>query len=250
MLTSSGFIRAPEASLPRCAILRRLTRPRRGGCVAEIAHTKVWADGQPLEVERLPDGLEARLGDRRPAVVSAFADRGIVNYMGDSFIIYLAAYSQTHAIDANPALKLGLGDDQVRLLLIAKGDGPPVVQALWRGKPAADAPVKLFHGRETPDRAADGCPRRDPVPRSERRPMVPARRRQGQDAWQARRAGLHPHPLQGHAGDRRGSRLRPGRGRLPGAGEGGPPARPARGRSPAIALASVRSTTWATPAEP
>ncbi len=118
--------------------------------VAEIAHTKVWADGQPLDVERLPDGLEARLGDRRPAVISAFADRGIVNYMGDSFIIYLAAYSQTHAIEANPARKLGLGDDQVRLLLIAKGDGPPVVQALWRGKPAANAAVKLFHGRETP----------------------------------------------------------------------------------------------------
>jgi formylmethanofuran dehydrogenase subunit E len=83
-------------------------------------------------------------------VISAFADRGIVNYMGDSFIIYLAAYSQTHAIEANPTIKLGLGDDQVRLLLIAKGDGPPVVQALWRGKPAADVPVKVFHGRETP----------------------------------------------------------------------------------------------------
>jgi formylmethanofuran dehydrogenase subunit E len=118
--------------------------------VAEISHTKVWADGQPLDVERLPDGLEARLGDRRPAVISAFADRGIVNYMGDSFIIYLAAYSQTRAIEASSAQKLGLGDDQVRLLLIAKGDGPPVVQALWRGKPAADVPVKLFHGRETP----------------------------------------------------------------------------------------------------
>ncbi len=77
--------------------------------VAEIAHTKVWADGQPLEVKRLPDGLEARLPDRRPAVVSAFADRGIVTYMGDSFIIYLAAYAQTQAIEPNRGHASGPG---------------------------------------------------------------------------------------------------------------------------------------------
>ena len=62
--------------------------------IAEIAHTKVWADGQPVEVRRLPDGLEARLPERRPAVVSAFADRGVVPYQGDKFIIYLAAYAR------------------------------------------------------------------------------------------------------------------------------------------------------------
>lgn len=121
--------------------------------VAEIAHTKVWADGQSLEVKRLPDGLEARLPDRRPGVVSAFADRGVVPYMGDSFIIYLAAYAQTRAIEPSEAARLGLGDDQVRLLLITRPDGPPVVQAMWKGKPAADATVKLFHGRGTPAEA-------------------------------------------------------------------------------------------------
>jgi len=118
--------------------------------VAEIAHTKVWADGQPVEVKRLPDGLEARLTARRPAVVSAFADRGVVTYQGDKFIIYLAAYAQTRAIELSEAARLGLGDDQVRLLLISRPDGPPVVQAMWKGKPAADASVKLFHGRGTP----------------------------------------------------------------------------------------------------
>src|SRR5579883_2313385 len=92
--------------------------------VAEIAHTKVWADGRPLEVKRLPDGLEVRLPDRRPAVVSAFADRGIVPYMGDSFVIYLAAYAQTRAIETGEAARLGLGDDQVRLLLISRPEGP------------------------------------------------------------------------------------------------------------------------------
>jgi formylmethanofuran dehydrogenase subunit E len=118
--------------------------------VAEIAQTKVWADGQPLEVKRLPDGLEVRLPDRRPAVVSAFADRGVVPYMGDSFIIYLAAYAQTRAIEPGEATRLGLGDDQVRLFLISQPDGPPVVRATWKGKPAADAAVKLFHGHGTP----------------------------------------------------------------------------------------------------
>jgi FmdE protein associated with molybdenum formylmethanofuran dehydrogenase len=118
--------------------------------VAEIAHTKVWADGNPLEVKRLPDGLEARLPERRPAVVSAFADRGVVNYMGDSFIIFLAAYAQTRAIEPDQAANLGLGDDQVRLLLVSRGDGPPVVRALWKGKPAAGASVKVFHGHEDP----------------------------------------------------------------------------------------------------
>ena len=29
--------------------------------VAEIAHAKAWGDGVPLEVKRLPDGLEASL---------------------------------------------------------------------------------------------------------------------------------------------------------------------------------------------
>ena len=118
--------------------------------VAEITQTKVWADGQPLEVKRLPDGLEARLPERRPAVVSAFADRGVVPYQGDKFVIYLAAYAQTRAIQPGEAARLGLGDDQVRLLLISKPDGPPVVQAMRKGKPAADAPVKLFHGRGMP----------------------------------------------------------------------------------------------------
>ena len=118
--------------------------------VAEIAHARVWGDGQPLEVQRLPDGLEARIPARRPAVLSAFADRGVVDYQGDSFIIFLAAYAQTRAIEPDQAASLGLGDDQVRLLLISRSDGPPVVRALWKGKPAAGAPVKIFHGPGDP----------------------------------------------------------------------------------------------------
>lgn len=118
--------------------------------VAEIAHAKVWADGRPLVVKRLPDGLEVGLPGRRPAVVSAFADRGVVDYQGDSFIIYLAAYSQARAIEPDEASNLGLDDDQVRLLLIARPDGPPVVRAVRKGKPAGDVAVKLFYGRGEP----------------------------------------------------------------------------------------------------
>jgi len=114
--------------------------------VAEIAHAKVWAGGKALDVKRLPDGLEVRLPEVRPALLSAFADRGVVDYKGGSFIIYLAAYAQTRAIEPDQAANLGVSDDQVRLLLFSRANGPPVVRALWKGKPAADAPVKIFHG--------------------------------------------------------------------------------------------------------
>ena len=106
--------------------------------VAEIAHARVWGDGRPLEVERLPDGLEARVPALRPAVFSAFADRGVVTYRGESFVILLAAYAQTRAIEPDQATNLGLDDQQVRLLLFSRESGPPVVRALWKGKPAAN----------------------------------------------------------------------------------------------------------------
>ena len=118
--------------------------------VAEIAHTKVWSGGKPLDVKRLPDGLEAQLPQGDSAVVSAFADRGVVTHQGQSFIIYFAAYAQSHAIEPDQAASLGLGDDQVRLLLYSKDAGPPVVRASWKGKPAANAAVKIFHGPGDP----------------------------------------------------------------------------------------------------
>ncbi len=114
--------------------------------VAEIAHTKVWIDGKPVDVKRLPDGLEVRLPTLRPELISAFADRGIVDYQGDSFIITLAAYAQSRPVKRIDDLKLGLDDDQLRLLLVASGDGSPVVKAIWHGKPVADMTVKVFRG--------------------------------------------------------------------------------------------------------
>ncbi len=114
--------------------------------VAEIAHAKVWGDGMPLEVKRLADGLEAWLPKSRPAVLSAYADRGVVDYQGDSFVIYLAAYAQSKPVKSADALKLGLADDQLRLLLVAGNGGPSLVRATWRGKPAADVVVQVFRG--------------------------------------------------------------------------------------------------------
>ena len=118
--------------------------------VAEIADTKVWADGKPLEVKRLPDGLEAARPQGQPAVLSAFADRGVVAYKGESFIIYLAAYAQSRAVEAGQVANLGLGDDQIRLLLVSRPEGPPVVMATWKGRPAANVPVTIFHGPGDP----------------------------------------------------------------------------------------------------
>jgi hypothetical protein len=118
--------------------------------VAEIASAKVWAGGKSLDVKRLPDGLEATAPHADAAVVSAFADRGVVTYKGQSFVIYLAAYAQSRAIAADQAASLGLDADQVRLLLLSRDSGPPVVQASWRGKPVANVAVKVFHGAGEP----------------------------------------------------------------------------------------------------
>ncbi|MBX6311955.1 MAG: hypothetical protein IRY99_03395 [Isosphaeraceae bacterium] len=114
--------------------------------VAEIAHAKVWGDGLPLDVRRLPDGLEARLPTRRPGVLSAYADRGVVDYQGDSFVIQLAAYAQSGPVPAGEVPKLGLGDDQLRLLLVAGDAGGSAVRATWKGKPVADLVVTVFRG--------------------------------------------------------------------------------------------------------
>jgi formylmethanofuran dehydrogenase subunit E len=118
--------------------------------VAEIAHARVWGDGVPLEIRRRPDGLEVRLPTPRPSVLSAAADRGVVDYMGDSFVIMLAAYVQQRPVKPDDALKLGLDDDQLRLLLVARDHGPPVVRARWRGQPVADAIVRVFRGTGEP----------------------------------------------------------------------------------------------------
>jgi formylmethanofuran dehydrogenase subunit E len=118
--------------------------------VVEIAQTKVWAGGKSLEVKRLPDGLEAQLPSGNFALFSAFADRGVVTHKGELSIIYLAAYTQSRAIEPDQAVNLGLGDDQVRLLLFSRENGPPVVRAIWKGKPAVDAAVKIFHASSEP----------------------------------------------------------------------------------------------------
>ena len=69
-----------------------------------------------------------------------------MDYQGDSFVIYLAAYAQSKPVKSTDTLKLGLADDQLRLLLVAGNGGPSLVRATWRGKPAADVVVQVFRG--------------------------------------------------------------------------------------------------------
>lgn len=125
--------------------------------VAEIAHAQVWADGAPMAVKRLADGLEVALPRPRPTISTAFASRGIVDFEGDSFVIQLAAYAQSRPIKADEAPSLGLDDDQLRLLLVQGRDGKPLIRAFWRGKPAADVAVELFHadGKKAADLRTD-----------------------------------------------------------------------------------------------
>ncbi|WP_435008448.1 FmdE family protein [Tundrisphaera lichenicola] len=123
--------------------------------VAEIAHAKVWADGVPLEVERQAEGLTARLPSARPMVLSAYAHRGVVDYGGDSFVITLAAYAQSRPLAAGDVPRLGLDDDQLRLLLVADAGGNRKLRATWRGKPAAGIDVRTFIGDESSDSKTD-----------------------------------------------------------------------------------------------
>jgi formylmethanofuran dehydrogenase subunit E len=123
--------------------------------VAEIAHAKAWADGVPLEVERQAEGLEARLPAARPRVLSAYAHRGVVDYGGDSFVITLAAYAQAEPLAPGAVPPLGLGDDQLRLLLVADEGGARKLRATWRGKPAAGVDVRTFLGDESSDAKTD-----------------------------------------------------------------------------------------------
>ena len=118
--------------------------------VAEIAHTKVWGDGRALEVIRKPDGLKVRPQARRPDVLSAYADRGVVDYEGDSFIIQLAAYAQDGPIPSSRVGQDGLAEDQIRLHLVADGSAKPVVRATWKGTPAANAALTIFRGQGEP----------------------------------------------------------------------------------------------------
>ena len=67
-----------------------------------------------------------------------------MDYQGDSFVIYLAAYAQAKPVKSIDALSLGLANDQLRLLLVAGDGSPPLVRAIWKGKPAADLVVQVF----------------------------------------------------------------------------------------------------------
>ncbi|MFO0960564.1 MAG: formylmethanofuran dehydrogenase subunit E family protein, partial [Isosphaeraceae bacterium] len=100
-------------------------------------------------------GLEARLPGARPKVLSAYAHRGVVDYNGDSFVITLAAYAQSEPLKAGEMPKLGLDDDQLRLLLVENDRGVRSVRATWRGKPAAGIDVRTFLGDESGDAKTD-----------------------------------------------------------------------------------------------
>lgn len=144
---------------PRAATVRLtfadVPDPGEAERVAEIAHARVWADGVPLEVERQAEGLVARLPSGRPRVLSAYAHRGVVDYGGDSFVITLAAYAQAVPLPAADAPKLGLDDDQLRLLLVTDRGGTRKLRATWRGKPAAAIDVRTFIGDESSDAKTD-----------------------------------------------------------------------------------------------
>ena len=114
--------------------------------VAEIAHARVWSDGKLVEVRRLVDGLEVPVSPGSARITSAYADRGVIDHEGQSFIITLAAYAMSQPVPVHPAPRLGLDEDQLRLLWFEKSDGSTILRATRLGKPAAGVPVKVFRG--------------------------------------------------------------------------------------------------------
>ena len=114
--------------------------------VAEITHARVWSDGKPVEVRRLVNGLEALVSPGSPRITSAYADRGVIDYEGKSFVITLAAYAQSRPVAAESTPRLGLDDDQLRLLWVEKSDGTTILRATRLGRPVANIPVRLFRG--------------------------------------------------------------------------------------------------------
>lgn len=155
-------------SSPRATVVRLTFAdtpdPTEAERVAEIAQAQVWGDGAPLDVERQAEGLEARLPSPRPGVLSAYAHRGVVDYGGDSFLITLAAYAQVEPLAPGTTPKLGLDDDQLRLLLVTDSSGARKLRATWRGQPAAGIDVRTFLGDESTDAKTDAngelaCPK-------------------------------------------------------------------------------------------
>ena len=167
---SSGFSRrvGPKASTVRLTF-GDTPDPGEAERVAEIAHAKVWADGVPLEVERLPDGLEAKLPPARPRVLECLRRPRRRRLRGDSFVITLAAYAQIRAAQV--------------------GRGP---EARPRRRPAPPAPGRR-RGRH-PEGAGDLAGQ---ARRGDRRAVVPRRRVERREDRRQRRDAL---PELGKAG--------------------------------------------------
>jgi hypothetical protein len=116
--------------------------------LSDAKGSRVWSDGMPLKFTQAQDALNVELGDRRPKVVSAFYDRGVVTSKGRSFIIYCAAYAQSGPLESGEKAETGIEAGQLHLTLIRDEGGKPSIKALWRGKPAADLALKVFQGAE------------------------------------------------------------------------------------------------------
>jgi hypothetical protein len=131
------------------------------GLAARIAKTELFAHGASFRAEPAEDGLEARLPTPCPAAIDAVCDYGVVTRQGATFLLQYTARTQTRpeaADDASSPLR-----EHPRLVWLAAGDGQPVVQALWRGKPVAGAVVKVFEPEGEPREVRSEADGRVPV---------------------------------------------------------------------------------------
>ena len=136
----------PGASPPRCGS-RSATR-RTSGRPSASRRSPIRGSGPTANPWRSSGSRTAWRPDcrsRRPAVSARSPIAESSTTWGTRSSSSWPPMPSPRPSDRLGARGLGLGGDQVRLLLISRGDAhPPVVQAIWKGKPAADLVVQVF----------------------------------------------------------------------------------------------------------
>ena len=111
-----------------------------------VKDLKLVVDGQPLPAILGEETLEARWAGKLPAMIDAERDLGVTGRGGKTFRLIYTARAQTAAV---PIAEKESGD-KLRVRLVEK-DGKRLVQALFEGKPVANARLKAYPEEGEPE---------------------------------------------------------------------------------------------------
>ena len=111
-----------------------------------VKDLKLVVDGQPLPAILGEETLEARWAGKLPTMIDAERDLGVTGRGGKTFRLIYTARAQTAAV---PIAEKESGD-KLRVRLVEK-DGKRLVQALFEGKPVANARLKAYPEEGEPE---------------------------------------------------------------------------------------------------